>query len=153
MPVIPLIEWDPVPFNVSATLGRVAIEGSSIGGKGRRPYGSPAAFEQLLQRPKQIPGVSQVKNTYPDISLEALVDGSTFAAYFALMDEVVTQIRKRNFGDVLQGTRTRHTWARQRDTVCWSTTQSVPRPSFDLFHEAVLHPPGGHPPSGWSRAA
>ena len=101
MPIIPKIDWDPVALNASVTLGRVGIEGSSIAGKGRRPYGSPAAFERLLERPRSIPGVSQTKSTYPDISMTALVEETVFDRYIALIDEIVVQIRKRNTGDLV----------------------------------------------------
>ena len=85
-----------MPFTVTSKTGRVGLEGSSIGGKGRRPYGSESSFERLLGRLKAVPGVAQHKNTYPDIGLDLLVDEATFASFFSVMDEVVGQIRRAN---------------------------------------------------------
>lgn len=101
MPVIPKIDWDPVALNATAATGRVVIEGSSIAGQGRRPYGTPGAFERLLERARSIPGVSQTKDTYPDISMKALTDEDVFDQFIGLVDEIVRQIRKRNLGDLV----------------------------------------------------
>lgn len=94
IPVIPSIDWDPVPFNVKSKTGQVALEGSSLKARGRRPFGEPARFERLLAQLKAIDGVAQDKDTYPDISLIALADTARFDAFFGVMDNVVKQIRR-----------------------------------------------------------
>jgi hypothetical protein len=54
-PIIPSIDWDPVPFHVTSRTGRVGLEGSSVGGKGRRPYGNESSFQRLLTPVKSVP--------------------------------------------------------------------------------------------------
>jgi hypothetical protein len=94
MPVIPSIDWDPVPFNVKSKTGHVALEGSSLKAQGRRPFGDPGRFERLLDQLRAIDGVAPDKDTYPDISLIALSDRARFDAFFGVMDNVVKQIRR-----------------------------------------------------------
>ena len=95
MPVIPAIDWF-VPFAAHSKTGRVGLEGSSIGGKGLKPYGNEGSFGRLLKKLKAVPGVAQDKTTYPDIMLPALANDATFEAFFEVMAEIVRQVRRAN---------------------------------------------------------
>ena len=95
MPVIPGIDWDPVPFHVKSKLGRVGLEGGSIGSPSHRPYGAPGSLERLVARLRTIDGVALEKDTYPDIALSDLAD-DRFDAFFVIMDDVIRQVRRAN---------------------------------------------------------
>jgi hypothetical protein len=66
------------------------------GAKDAKPYGNEGSFDRLLKKLKAVPGVAQDKTTYPDIMLAALADEATFDAFFAVMDEIVRQVRRAN---------------------------------------------------------
>ena len=95
-PVIPGVDWDPVPFHVTSKTGSVGLEGKNVGGQGRHPYGNPDSFARLIAKLHAIPGVAQHKDTYPDIPLADLADPERFAQFFGLMDQVVRGIRRAN---------------------------------------------------------